>query len=157
MFQMAVTESTCTYLIHNDQWLMLYRNAKNNDINHGKWLGIGGKRESCETYEECAVREIYEETGLKALKLEYQGEIFFYEEKVQSEYIRIYTCYEFSGETGKCDEGDLSWIPEEKLMDLSLWEGDRIFLARMIERQDLPFSLAFYYDKDQKLVHAQDL
>ena len=34
--------------------------------NAGTWIGVGGKLERGETPQECAAREILEETGLKA-------------------------------------------------------------------------------------------
>ena len=48
---------------------MLHRTKKENDIHEGKWVGVGGKIEKGESPEECAVREVFEETGLKAEEL----------------------------------------------------------------------------------------
>ena len=39
---------------------MLYRNKKENDLNEGKWVGVGGKFEPGETAEQCLVREVRE-------------------------------------------------------------------------------------------------
>ena len=44
--------------------LMIYRNKKQNDYHEGKWNGLGGKFEPGESPEECAIREIEEESGL---------------------------------------------------------------------------------------------
>ena len=57
-------ESTCIYLIDHGKWLLMYRNRKPDDINEGKWIGVGGKSLPGETPEECAVREFREETGM---------------------------------------------------------------------------------------------
>ena len=56
---------------------MLHRVKKKNDENHDKWIGIGGKFEHGETPYDCARREIFEETGLKATELNYRGIVTF--------------------------------------------------------------------------------
>ena len=43
---------------------MLHRIKKHNDINEGKWIGVGGHAEGQESPEECLLREVKEETGL---------------------------------------------------------------------------------------------
>ena len=56
--------ATLCYVISNGKTLMIYRNKKENDYHEGKWNGLGGKFEQGETPEECAIREVYEESGL---------------------------------------------------------------------------------------------
>ena len=41
--------TTLCYLEKDEKYLMLHRTKKKNDINKGKWLGIGGKLETGET------------------------------------------------------------------------------------------------------------
>ena len=60
--------STLCYIERDGKLLLLYRNKKENDLNEGKWIGVGGKFEPGETAEECLLREVYEETGLKLTK-----------------------------------------------------------------------------------------
>ena len=55
---------TLCYIERGDRWLMLHRVKKKNDINHDKWIGVGGKFEDKESPEECMLREAREETGL---------------------------------------------------------------------------------------------
>ena len=153
---MAVTESTCVYIVRDGKWLMLYRNAKKNDVNHGKWIGIGGKREGNETFEECAIREVKEETGFSVSSLQYEGEVCFYQNEICTEYIRVYMVRECEGTEIQCDEGTLSWIEEKKVLSLPLWEGDRIFLKRMMQNEHLPFSLSLYYDTCNTLVNVKE-
>lgn len=66
-------ESSLVYLVKDNQYLMLLRNKKAHDINQNKWIGVGGKKEKNESFEECAIRETYEETGLKVHFLEHRG------------------------------------------------------------------------------------
>ena len=56
--------TTLCYIKQNDKYLMLHRTKKSDDLNEGKWIGIGGHMEDGESPEECVVREVREETGL---------------------------------------------------------------------------------------------
>lgn len=153
---MAVTESTCIYLIQDEKWLMLFRNRKDNDINKGKWIGIGGKKEDGESDEQCAIREAMEETGLIIHSLQKMGTVSFHQEGIDDEKIVVYTSRDFSGTLHACDEGTLAWIPEKDILSLSLWPGDRIFLRRILEGKNVPFDLKLVYDAFGNLIETQD-
>ena len=71
------------YLKKDDCYLLLFRNKKKNDINEGKWIGVGGHREPNETIDECAIREVKEETGLDVHSLKCAGEILFVDENLK--------------------------------------------------------------------------
>ena len=45
--------TTLCYVTRGDQVLMLHRVKKKNDINHDKWIGIGGKFLPEESPDEC--------------------------------------------------------------------------------------------------------
>ena len=62
--------STCVYLIRDGKWLMLLRDRKKDDVNHGKWIGVGGKCLSGESFEACAIRETKEEAEAYLAELE---------------------------------------------------------------------------------------
>ena len=66
-------ETTLCYIKNDGKYLMLYRNKKKHDPNGGKWIGIGGKVEAGESYEECMLREVKEETGLELSDWKYRG------------------------------------------------------------------------------------
>ena len=59
-----MTTTTLCYIENEGKYLMLHRVKKKNDINEGKWIGVGGHVEYQESPEECLVREVKEETGL---------------------------------------------------------------------------------------------
>ena len=65
--------TTLCYIERGQQYLMLHRVKKENDLNHDKWVGIGGKFEGNETPDECLLREAYEETRLA---LPRRGDVF---------------------------------------------------------------------------------
>ena len=79
------------------------------------WKGLsfpGGHAEEGESFYDCAVREIKEETGLDVYNLKSCGIIHWLNNKTFDRYIVfIYKTAEFSGElkTG-CDEGRNLWV-----------------------------------------------
>ena len=148
--------TTLCYLERDGSLLMLFRNKKAVDENHGKWIGVGGKFEEGETPEECAVREVYEETGLKVGSLRLRGIITFVMQPLTTEYMFLYTCDDFSGELSDpdgCPEGILRWVEKEKLDELPMWEGDRIFLRLLMEEHPF-FSLKLCCDREGGLAPA---
>jgi 8-oxo-dGTP diphosphatase len=71
----------------------------------------------------------------------------FASEGWEDEYIFVYTSDKFSGHITECNEGELAWIDKDKIMDLNLWDGDRIFLDIMINSDKL-FSIKLSYKGD---------
>ncbi len=141
--------TTLCYLEKDEMYLMLYRNKKKNDVNEGKWVGIGGKFENRESPEECAQREIYEETGLVTNDLSLRGIITFDNDIQETEYMFLFTSKNFTGKIKEiCDEGTLAWISKKDVLTLNLWEGDKYFLELI--RKDVPFfSMKLSYHKDK--------
>ena len=77
--QKNLVNTTLCYIEKDGCYLMLHRTKKEHDYNHDKWIGIGGKFEAGESPEDCAVREVREETGLEIATgdLEYCGIVTF--------------------------------------------------------------------------------
>ena len=70
-----------------------------------------------------------------------------------TEYMHLFTATGYTGDLKECDEGNLEWVPKEKVYDLPIWEGDKLFF-RLIEDPESPFfSLKMEYQGD-KLVRA---
>ena len=139
--------TTLCYLERGEQYLMLHRTSKKNDENHDKWIGIGGKFEPGESPEDCVVRECLEETGLHLTDYRYRGIVTFVSDEWGTEYMHLFTATGFEGEQHACDEGELAWIDKKKLLELTLWEGDKIFL-RLLEEDAPFFSLKLVYRGD---------
>lgn len=144
--------TTLCYLEKGGKYLMLHRVKKENDLNHDKWIGVGGKFEEDESPEECLLRETREETGLTLTKWRYRGIVTFVSDEWPTEYMHLFTAQEWSGTQVDCNEGILEWIPKEKLRNLPLWEGDKIFL-RLLDTDEPFFSLKLRY-QGEKLVYA---
>ncbi len=144
--------ATLCYLRQNGRTLMLHRIKKKNDMHRGKWNGLGGKFESGETPEACALREIREESGLIADHMQMKGFITFPNFDGQRDwYVFLFVVNAFHGEMIDSPEGRLAWIEDEELLNLPLWEGDRVFLPWL--DQDRFFSARFIYRHGRLISH----
>ena len=144
--------ATLCYVKHAGRTLMVHRNKKPGDIHAGKWNGLGGKLEAGETPEECARREILEESGLRVIKLKMKGFLTFpHFARDEDWYAFVFVVDEFEGELIDSPEGQLEWIEDRRLLELELWEGDRFFL----EWLDRPgfFSGKFVYEEGRYIEH----
>ncbi len=136
--------STLIYIERGSEYLMLHRTKKEGDLNRDKWIGVGGKFERDESPEECMLREAREETGLTLTSWRYRGVVTFVSDRWPTEYMHLFTADGWTGEERPCDEGELRWIGKRELYDLTMWQGDRIFLKLLSE--DAPFfSLKLVY------------
>ena len=161
----TLVNTTLCYIEKDGCYLMLHRTKKENDYNHDKWIGIGGKFENGEGPEDCAIREVREETGLEISPedLRYCGIVTFVDKTVvepvettfngYTEFMHVFHATKFSGKLIEdCSEGDLEWVPISKLSELPQWEADEIFEKFVIEKKPF-FSLKVIY-KNNKLIET---
>ncbi len=143
---MRFIPATLCYIEKDNKILMLHRVKKKKDMHKGKWNGVGGKFEFGESPKECAIREIYEETGLKATKLFLNGLIVFPNFDGENDWHAfLYHVTEFEGELLESSaEGNLKWIDKDKVLNLNLWEGDKLFIPWVLENKR--FSAKFIYE-----------
>lgn len=146
--------TTLCYIEKDGKYLMLNRNKKKNDLNEGKWIGIGGKFKNNETADECLKREVLEETGFQLTKFQFHGIIHFRSDRENEE------MYLYSAEAPEdttlieCNEGTLSWIDKDNVLELPIWEGDRLFLKKLIAGESrIEMTLEY---KGDNLIHAID-
>ena len=144
-----------TSLVHlerDGKYLMLHRVKRERDENRDKWVGIGGKFEPGESPEDCAVREVFEETGLTMRSWSYRGIVTFVSDEWGTEYMHLFHSTDFTGSVKDCDEGVLEWVDKQALLSLPIWEGDKIFLRLLDEKRPF-FSLKLRY-RGEKLEGA---
>lgn len=149
---MEPSMTTLCYIEKDDQYLMLHRVKKENDVNKDKWVGVGGHFEKDETPEECLLREVKEETGLILNSWKLRGIITFLSNEFHTEYMFLYTSDDYSGEMISCNEGNLEWVNKSDVYNLPIWEGDKIFFE-LLEKSSEFFSLKLRYE-GSKLVEA---
>ena len=147
--------TTLCYIEKDGCYLMMHRIKKKADVNEGKWIGVGGHVENGETPDECFFREVSEETGLTLHSLRLRGIVTFISSEWEDEVMFLYTSDDFSGTLIECNEGDLAFIPVDRILSLPLWEGDRIFLRELME--DAPFfTLKLKYQGDTLIESVLD-
>ena len=145
--------TTLCYIEKDGAYLMMHRIKKENDINKDKWVGIGGKFESGESPFDCAKREIKEETGIIPKDLKYRGIVTFISDIYGTEYMHLFTASEYTGEINyNCDEGKLEWVKKEEVINLPIWEGDKIFF-KLLDGVEKFFSLKLVYKGNQLIEH----
>jgi 8-oxo-dGTP diphosphatase len=138
--------ATLCYVRQGDSTLMIHRVKKDRDMHLGKWNGLGGKLFPGESPEDCAIREVFEESGLRVISLKLKGVLTFPQFQLGEDwYAFVFVINKFDGELIDSPEGHLCWIKNGDLMDLNLWEGDRIFLP-WLEEPGI-FSAKFYYSE----------
>ena len=160
--------TTLCYIEKDGKYLMLHRTKKKNDENHDKWIGVGGKFEPGESPDECLIREVKEETGLTLTKYQFRGIVTFCSDEWEDEYMHLFTATEFErrsqsdcvheqvakadcecplyGELTECREGTLEWVDKEKVLSLPTWEGDHLFLERLLSDDPQFISLKVVYE-----------
>ncbi|MCQ2504610.1 MAG: NUDIX domain-containing protein [Saccharofermentans sp.] len=143
--------TTQCYIRRDSDVLFIHKGR--NDMNTGKYLGIGGHLEEGEAPAECIVREIFEETGIKETelsKLRMRAVITFVNSVYEDEYIILYEA-EYTGNEDpalrSCSEGELKWVDRRDIYDLPIWEGDKYIFDKFFESTDF-FELKLIYDKD---------
>jgi 8-oxo-dGTP diphosphatase len=142
--------ATLCYVKQGGKTLMVHRNKKANDVHKGKWNGLGGKFEPGESPEDCVIREVFEESGLKIKDPHLCGFLSFPNFAHNEDwYAFVFTAHEFEGVLIDSHEGELAWIDDEELLSLPLWEGDLTFLPWLDGERF--FSAKFVYI-DGKLV-----
>jgi 8-oxo-dGTP diphosphatase len=165
-------QTTLCYLEHEGRYLMLHRVKKQNDASHDKWIGVGGKCEADESPDECMLREVNEETGLTVTSWRYRGIVTFISDVWPCEYMHLFTADKWNADSTPsigltaqpsdsfplfdCDEGDLQWVDKERVFDLTLWPGDRIFLRLIMNAQQPFFSLKLVYKGDDLVAAKLD-
>ena len=151
--------TTLCYLERDGKYLMMHRVKKAHDINHDKWVGVGGHFEPDESPEECLLREVKEETGVTLTRWRLRGIITFESDAWQTEYMFLYTADRWDGEIAgrdACDEGTLAWVEKALVKELPVWEGDKIFFT-LLEKENRPvFSLKRRYVGEQLVEKVLD-
>jgi len=146
---------TLCYVKNNGKTLML-KVTKKDSIHTSFWNGLGGKFEHGETPEECVIREVFEESGLKITNPKLKGRITFAEKNfsdlnLNNGHVYVFTADEFTGNLTESIEGKLHWVADSELVNLKVHAGDKIFWPWLHGIKF--FSAKFVYDGEELISH----
>lgn len=147
--------ATICYIDNGKEFLLLHRNKKPNDVHRGKWISVGGKLEKGESPEDCAKREVFEETGLVVEEMTLCGIVTFPDFTPDTDwYTYVFKVTAFTGQLLEdCAEGTLEWVPYEQVLQKPTWEGDYEMFKWILN--DEPFFSAKMTYEDKVLKESQ--
>ena len=148
---MSFILATLVYALYDDQVLMLYRHK---EPNLGLWIAPGGKIDPNESPRECAIRELYEETELRAINPELRAIVT--EVSPDPDWQWLMFIYRTEVEAGKVNgddrEGRLQWFHRDEVPHLPIPQADAIFYPFVVDPNGPPVELQFWYDDELKLL-----
>lgn len=121
-------------------------------ISKDKWNAPGGKINGEESPEQNAVREVFEETGLRIKNLFYHGEINFFLNGKNELAIHgfLFSTRSFSGEIKSTEEGEVRWFDADHVPYDQMWPDDIFWLPVMLSCKE--FDADFYFDEDNRKI-----
>jgi 8-oxo-dGTP diphosphatase len=147
--------------------LLVHRNARADDVHHGKYNGLGGKLEAGEDVVGCLRRELREEAGIELASFRLRGTVNWpgFGSAGEDWLGFVFLVDRFVGEPFERNpEGDLTWVPIDRLLAacstdpderaaaaLPLWEGDRFFVPLVFDGDPAGFSGVMPYEDGRPL------
>jgi 8-oxo-dGTP diphosphatase / 2-hydroxy-dATP diphosphatase len=145
-------EQTLCHIIDGNKLLL---KKASRGVSKGRWNAPGGKLDfKEEPPEECAIREVYGETGLTIKNLFKHGIMYFHfldENKNQTMMITVhlFSTTDFEGELKfRYDEDEVKWFDKDKLPWDELWPDDEFWISSMLKKKK--FNAHFYFNKEDK-------
>lgn len=143
--------ATLGYIMSPDrrQVLLVHRNKRPDDLHYGKYNGLGGKLDRGESVSACMRREILEESGLVATDLRLRGTISWpgFGKGGADWFGFIFRIEGWSGTAHAGNhEGTLEWVDLDRLLDLPMWESDRLFLPLVFDDSPAVFHGVMPYE-----------
>ena len=149
--------ATLCYLREPTQTLFLHRNKKENDFLAGYYVGIGGKVGELENLDSCVRREFAEETGLTIHDPLLKGYLQFENPDNDNWLVAIYVATKYSGQIVQSREGEVMWVDNNKIMDLNLLEGDKIFLPYVFESEFFHGTFKYRVEDGKKKLYEPEI
>ncbi len=153
--------ATLGYIVSADgrRVLMVHRNKRLDDIHYGKYNGLGGKLDRGESVSDCMKREVWEESGLRVEAMTLRGTISWpgFGKRGEDWFGFIFRIDRWSGTVHEGNhEGTLEWVDREALLDLPLWESDRLFLPMIFDDSPAVFHGVMPYENGRMLAWSYE-
>lgn len=138
--------ATLVFVIRDEKILLI---DKKTGFGKGKVNGPGGKVEPGESPQDCAVRECYEELGIRVANLRYCGQHRFQFVDGYSLLVWVYSSEEFEGTPTESVEAKPLWFPLDAIPFERMWEDDGLWLPMLIRGER--FQGRWLFDGDRML------
>ena len=153
--------ATLGYVMSPDQQrvLLIHRNKRPDDLHYGKYNGLGGRLEPGESVVAGMRREILEESGLFAEQLVLRGTISWpgFGKAGEAWFGFIFRIDSWSGTPHVGNhEGTLEWVAVDRVLDLPLWESDRLFLPMVFDQRPRTFHGVMPYEAGRMVSWSYD-
>ncbi|MDD5290931.1 MAG: 8-oxo-dGTP diphosphatase [Patescibacteria group bacterium] len=147
--------TTHCYILNEKGEVLLQ--CKSRGFGEGKWNGPGGKKKPDETFEESAIREVKEETGVTMKKPEKLGELeyIFVGNETINTLANVFVCRDWEGEPKDMGEGELKWFKINEVPLDKMWDDDQYWLKPLLSGQYQ--HKRFYFDKNGKVIKYEEL
>ena len=126
-------QSTLCYLLTNTNILL---GRKMRGVGQGKLNGYGGKLEPGETPEEAILRELFEESGVRAKADELQKvaelELVYLDRPEWNTLCHAYVLFSWEGEPRETDEMSPVWCSREHIPYHDMWIDDRHWMPLVL-------------------------
>jgi 8-oxo-dGTP diphosphatase len=148
-----VIPRTLIFILEREKVLLL-KGAPTKRLWANLYNGIGGHIERGEHAQTAANRELYEESGITGVDLEFCGSIMIDVSQETGISIFVFKGEYLGGTLNSSSEGKLEWVDQKKLTNYPLVEDLYVLLPKILSRNknDRPFFARYSYDRDDKLV-----
>lgn len=120
----------------------------------GRWNGFGGKLEQGETMEEAARRELFEESGIRALEMKEAGFIHFdFEDRDFTMEVTLFRVLSHEGEPEETEEMKPQWFHHDDIPFDKMWDDDKFWLRAFLEGKSVKGD--FTLDAKDKIIRHQ--
>jgi 8-oxo-dGTP diphosphatase len=150
-----VTFATLCYLQRGNK-VLLQRKARGL-FGEGRWNAPGGKMRNGESPEKGAIREMFEETGLRVYALTFSGVLNFYlgESRKLDQVVFLFSCKKSTGRMRRSNEGELKWFTIKSIPYNDMWEDDRIWLPQLLIGNS--YVGDFYFSENYKKLESHKI
>lgn len=123
----------------------------------GRWNGFGGKVENGENIKIAAARELSEEAGIVAKKLEKRAVLTFtHEHNDKIHEVHVFSADDFSGELLESEEMKPAWFDIDDIPYADMWPDDKFWLPYFLQKKK--FLAKFHLvNNDQEVSGEMDL